>query len=75
MKSEDFKDSPVVWFTTMEIEAGRGNFERAAEAKQQLERLGVFVRFKGKVQRQYKKAEWALARRRRTILGGDHETA
>lgn len=70
----DFANNPVVWFTTMEIEAGRGNFDKAAEAKQELERLGVFVRFKGKIQKQYRRAEQKLTAPKRetrmSILAG-----
>ena len=59
MKSDkiNLKDSPVVWFSTMVIEASRGNFERASEAKQELERLGVFIRFKGAIQLRQTKIE------------------
>jgi len=64
----DFRESPVVWFTTMELEKNRGNFVRAAEAKQELERLGVFVRFKGKLKRQYKRVEMVLSKQKPTVL-------
>lgn len=68
----DIRDNPVVWFTRMTIEANRGYYERAAMAKQELERLGVFICFKGKNQRRYKKAERVLAKRsrRETFLAG-----
>jgi hypothetical protein len=71
MKQEtDYRNDPLVWFTTMQISADQGNFEKAAEAKKQLERLGVFVRFKGTVQRQLKQAEKRLVAHRRTVLVG-----
>jgi hypothetical protein len=36
-------DSPVYWFTLMEIGRGYGDFEQAARAKVALERLGIRV--------------------------------
>lgn len=57
LKDVDYQNSPVVWFSMMNIEANRGNFALAAEAKRKLEQLGVFVRFKGVIQRKLKKAE------------------
>jgi len=67
MKSNrfDYKNSPVVWFSIMEIESGRGNFKQAAVAKQQLERLGIFVRFKGVVQRRYEGVERVLTKQQK----------
>ena len=67
-KEVDCQNSPVVWFSMMELWANQGKFEQAAEAKRELERLGVFVRFKGKIQRQYKEAERTLAKRKPTVL-------
>jgi len=67
-KDIDCDNSAVAQFALMEIAAGQGDFERAAEAKRQLERLGVIVRFKGKLQRRYREAERAIARRRPTVL-------
>jgi hypothetical protein len=65
----DYHDSPVAWFVEMQLHAEKGNFEQAARAKKELERLGVFVRFKGQIQRKLKKAETALkSKRRATIL-------
>jgi hypothetical protein len=58
----NFLDSPVVWFSTMEIEAGRGNFEKAAAAKKELERLGVFVKFRGDILRRYNRLEIEAAK-------------
>lgn len=66
----DLTNNPVLWFTTMQIEAERGNFDKAAQAKKELERLGVFVRFKAKkVQRRYKQAERKLLARRSPLTG------
>jgi hypothetical protein len=36
-------DSPVYWFTLMEIGRGYGDFEQAARAKVALERQGIRV--------------------------------
>ena len=68
-KNVDYQNSPVVWFTMMETWASKGDFEQAAKAKRKLERLGVFVRFKGKLQRQYKKAERAFKARKQILAG------
>ena len=65
---DNFNDNPVVWFVMMDVAAGKGDFERAAAAKQELERLGVFVRFKGSLQRKYKDAAKLLANRRPVFL-------
>jgi len=63
----DFDNSPVVWFSIMELEAGRGNFDKAAEAKRELERLGVSVRLRGKLAKQIAGAE------QKPTLGESHE--
>jgi hypothetical protein len=39
-------ESAVYWFTLMEMAKERGDFERAAEAKRQLKRLGVTVTYR-----------------------------
>ena len=36
---------PTYWFAVLEIARERGDFERASEAKRQLERLGVRVSY------------------------------
>ena len=36
---------PVYWFLILERAAERGDFEAAAQAQKELERLGVTVRF------------------------------
>ncbi|HKI30275.1 MAG TPA: hypothetical protein VKA46_00185 [Gemmataceae bacterium] len=38
-------DHPVYWFVVMEDAKDRGDFETAARAKRELERLGVFIRY------------------------------
>jgi hypothetical protein len=38
-------DEPTYWFAVLEIARERGDFERAWEAKRQLERLGVRVSY------------------------------
>ena len=63
----DYRNDPLVWFTTMQVEIERGNFEAAARAKRELERLGIAVRFKGEVQRRCKQAE---KKTHKTIIGG-----
>ena len=42
------EDSPVAWFAVLERARETNNFERAAEAQRQLERLGVRVAYKRK---------------------------
>ena len=39
-------DTPVYWFTLMELGKGHGDFAQAAQAKAQLERLGVWVQYR-----------------------------
>ena len=38
-------DQPTYWFAVLEIARERGDFEQAAEAKRQLERLGVRISY------------------------------
>jgi hypothetical protein len=40
------QQSPTFWFALLEIARSRDDFERAAEAKRQLRRLGVIVTYK-----------------------------
>ena len=40
------EDEPVNWFLTLEIAADRGDFESAAEAQRELDRLGWRVQRK-----------------------------
>jgi hypothetical protein len=42
----DANESPTYWFAVLEIARERGDFEQAAEAKRQLERLGVRVSYR-----------------------------
>ena len=39
-------DHPVYWFAIMEDAKDRGEFEAAARAKRELERLGVHIAYK-----------------------------
>jgi hypothetical protein len=41
----EIRDSPTYWFVVLEAARQRGAFEQAAEAKRELERLGVRVVF------------------------------
>jgi hypothetical protein len=41
----DFADSRVAWFVCLERAKADNNFERAAMAKKELERLGVRVKY------------------------------
>src|SRR5262245_48881611 len=41
----DHRDEPTYWFAVLEIARDQGDFETAAEAQQQLRRLGVWVRY------------------------------
>jgi hypothetical protein len=43
--TRDHRDEPTYWFAVLEIARERGDFERAAEAKRQLRRLGVYVSY------------------------------
>jgi hypothetical protein len=40
------RESPLYWFAILEMAKDRGLFERAAEAKRELERLGVHVSYR-----------------------------
>jgi len=42
----DFADSRVAWFVCLERAKADNNFEQAAMAKRELERLGVKVRYR-----------------------------
>lgn len=57
----DYRNSPVAWFTMMEISADRGRFEQAAKARQELEHLGVFIQFKGAIRERYEQPALALS--------------
>ena len=39
------RDQPTYWFAVLEIAREQGDFEGAAEAKRQLQRLGVCVSY------------------------------
>ncbi|HTU22992.1 MAG TPA: hypothetical protein VMG10_33455 [Gemmataceae bacterium] len=41
----DHRNEPTYWFAVLEIARARSDFERAAEAQQELKRLGVSVRY------------------------------
>lgn len=43
--TRDHRDEPTYWFAVLEISRERGDFERAAEAKRELRRLGVCVSY------------------------------
>jgi len=42
-----YADSPVAWFVVLERARQDSNFELAAKAKQELDRLGVSVKYRG----------------------------
>ena len=44
-------DTPIYWFTILELAIDRGDFEQAAEAQRELARLGVRVQY-GRPQRE-----------------------
>jgi hypothetical protein len=41
--SPEVRDSPIYWFTILEIARDRGDYSLAAEADRELRRLGVRV--------------------------------
>jgi len=43
--TKEFSDSPIAWFAVLEAALQRGDLRRAAQAQEQLRRLGVTVRF------------------------------
>jgi hypothetical protein len=45
-KKDNSADSPIVWFCVLERARQDNNFELAAKAKHELERLGVIVKYK-----------------------------
>lgn len=69
----DYRNSPTAWFSMLEGAIDRSNFERAAEAVRQLDRLGVTVRYRGKQAKKLAEAKQELLRRkqkRKTVLAG-----
>jgi hypothetical protein len=44
--NETERDDPTVWMLLLERGRRTGNFELAAQAKNELERLGVFVSYR-----------------------------
>ncbi|MBW7990179.1 MAG: hypothetical protein FVQ84_09220 [Planctomycetes bacterium] len=54
-KKDYYINSPVAWFCLLERERERGNFERAAEAKRELKRLGLTIRYRGKADKEFEK--------------------
>jgi hypothetical protein len=42
------RDWPLWWFARLEAAIERGDYPAAAEAQQELERLGVTVRYRGR---------------------------
>lgn len=45
-QEEEFRDHPTYWFTVLHIALDRNDYSRAAEAKRELRRLGIDVRFR-----------------------------
>ena len=45
-QNTDHLDQPVYWFVLLDSARDRGDYEAAAEAKRELERLGVKVAFR-----------------------------
>ena len=43
--ARDHRNEPTYWFAILEIARERGDFDRAAEAKRELKRLGVSVTY------------------------------
>ncbi len=41
--SQGYRQEPTYWFAVLEIARAGGDFEQAAEAKRELQRLGVHV--------------------------------
>jgi hypothetical protein len=41
-------DWPLLWFARLEAAIGRGDYQTAAQAQRELERLGVTVRYRGR---------------------------
>jgi len=64
----DYRNSPVAWFCELEISRKKNDFERAAEAVRELNRLGVAVKFRGSTAKKLSEAERALSERKPTLL-------
>jgi hypothetical protein len=45
MKNETWSNDPLPWLLTLEMSRQRGDFEKAAEAKKELAKLGVHVTY------------------------------
>ena len=50
-QNQNYRDQPVYWFAVLDGARERNDFETAAEAKRELERLGVKVTFRRPQQR------------------------
>lgn len=46
----DYFNSPTAWFCMLETARKKEDYERAAEAKKELKRLGVSVRYRDKAE-------------------------
>ena len=46
INKDNYADSPVVWFVVLERAKKDNDFDLAARAKQELERLGVIVNYR-----------------------------
>ncbi len=45
-RNRDHRNEPTYWFAVLEIARENGDYEGAADAKEQLKRLGVCVNYK-----------------------------
>jgi hypothetical protein len=60
---------PTVWFYRLETELEKGNLADAAKAQAELDRLGVKVRFKGRMARKLAEGK-KLLNSKKTVLEG-----
>jgi hypothetical protein len=44
-RRRDHRNEPTYWFAVLEIARQKGDFERAAEAQRELQRLGVYISY------------------------------
>jgi len=53
--ADDVENSPVAWFCVLDRAHGMGDREKARQARQELNRLGVTVRYRRKCRRHHGK--------------------
>ena len=67
-KEAEYQDSPTAWFFMLETSLDKGDFDRAGKAVRELKRLGVTVKWRGRIGKKIAEAERVLKERKATAL-------